>query len=192
RWYAGKKGDLDLALAEVVTLAADEVLLDALLTRLDSIPLARKLLLGTSVYRVPVDEIVLTWQVGEESMAPVDPERARRLQALAQAIEQVKARGEEPTLENLGLSPQDIQQVMLDRQQALHPPISSPKDMDTARQALEELGLLAPAQFTEDGGQYYSVHRWTAGALVRRSSLDDLHLAHHRAARYWHWRVDTL
>jgi hypothetical protein len=184
RWYAGKKGDLDLALAEVVTLAADDVLLDALLIRLDSVPLARELLLGASVYRVPVDETALMWQVGEESAAPVDPQRTQRLQAFIQATEQVKSRGEESAMENLGLSQQDIQQALLDLQQTQRPPVNAPENMIDARAALAELGLLAPVQLTEDSDLYYTVHRWTAGALARRSNVEALHQAHHRVARY--------
>jgi len=192
RWRADKKGNLDLALAEVVTLAADDVLLDALLARLDPIPLARELLLGASVYRVPVDEVALIWQVGEESAAPVDPQRTQRLQAFIQAMEQVKSRGEKPALENLGLSQQDIQQALLDLQQTRRPPVNAPENMVGAREALEELGLLAPVQLVEDSDRSYTVHRWTAGALARRSSPQDLRLAHHRAARYWRWRVNTV
>jgi tetratricopeptide (TPR) repeat protein len=192
RWFTGKKGDLDLALAEVVTLAADDVLLDALLTRLDPVPLAREQLLGTSVYRVPVDETALSWQVSKEQPAPVDPERERRQQILLQALNQVKARGEEPTPENLGMSVEDIQRVLLDRQQSRRPPLEVPEGIDAAREALEELGLLAPVQLTEDSDLHYTVHRWTADALARRSSSEALRQAHHRAARYWLWRVGTL
>ena len=65
RWYADKQGSLDQALAEVVTLAADDVLLDDLLTRLQAAPLAHNLLIGASVYRVPADEVALQWQVSE-------------------------------------------------------------------------------------------------------------------------------
>jgi hypothetical protein len=61
RWMKGVKGDLDRALAEATTLAVDDVLLDRLLERLEGQPLARALLLGASVYRVPVDEIGLAW-----------------------------------------------------------------------------------------------------------------------------------
>ena len=53
------------ALAETVTLAADDVLLDDLLARLEAEPLARELLIGASVYREPVDEVGLQWQVSE-------------------------------------------------------------------------------------------------------------------------------
>src|SRR4029453_10535727 len=62
----------------------------------------------------------------------------------------------------------------------------------TAQQAVEELGLLAPIQFTEDSNRCYTVHRWTAGALAHRSAAESLRQVHHRAARYWRWRVSTV
>jgi tetratricopeptide (TPR) repeat protein len=65
-WMKGLKGDLDRVLAEAVTLAVDDVLLDRLLERLEDVPLAKELLVGAAVYRVPVDLLGLMWQVGEE------------------------------------------------------------------------------------------------------------------------------
>jgi tetratricopeptide (TPR) repeat protein len=56
---------LDAALAEVATLAADDVLLDGLLDGLEVLPGAHRLLLGASVYRRPVDRDALHFQVGE-------------------------------------------------------------------------------------------------------------------------------
>jgi tetratricopeptide (TPR) repeat protein len=67
RWLRDTRGDLDRALAETVTLAVDEVLLGRLLDRLDAVPLARELLVGVSVYRLPVDLIGVAWQISEET-----------------------------------------------------------------------------------------------------------------------------
>ena len=47
---------LDAAVAEVATIAADDVLLDELLDRLDEVLGARALVLGASVFREPVDD----------------------------------------------------------------------------------------------------------------------------------------
>src|SRR5262249_9195397 len=91
-----------------------------------------------------------------------------------------------------GLSQQDIQLALLDLQQTYHPPVNTPESLIGAREALEDLGLLAPVQLTEDSDLYYTVHRWTASALARRSTVEALRQAHHRAARYWRWRVVTL
>ncbi len=65
-WLRRAKGDLDRALAEAVTLAVDDVLLDRLLEKLEGVPIAKELLLGASVYRVPIDLVGLAWQVAEE------------------------------------------------------------------------------------------------------------------------------
>ncbi|HET8682741.1 MAG TPA: CHAT domain-containing protein, partial [Micromonosporaceae bacterium] len=51
--------NLDAALAEVVTLAADDILLGEHLTRLSTVDSAVQLLVGASVYREPVDEAAL-------------------------------------------------------------------------------------------------------------------------------------
>lgn len=76
-WCADTAGGLDAALAETVTLAADDVLLDQLLAGLADDPLARQLLFGAAIYRVPVDELGLIWQVGEpvEHTPPTRRER---------------------------------------------------------------------------------------------------------------------
>ena len=60
---------LDAALAETVALAADDVLLDDLLTRLDQVPGAPGLLLGISVYREPVDDSAVLFQAGQPDPA---------------------------------------------------------------------------------------------------------------------------
>jgi hypothetical protein len=61
---------LDAALAEVATLAADDVLLDALLDGLAVLPGAHRLLVGACVYRLPVDRNALVFQVGEPDPDP--------------------------------------------------------------------------------------------------------------------------
>ena len=84
-WFAVHR-ELTPAIAEVITLAADDVLLPRLLNGLASTPGATELLLGMSVYRMPVDSAALLFQVGssDESAArpgsaeavPVPPRRA--------------------------------------------------------------------------------------------------------------------
>ena len=64
QWLAARTG-LDAALAETVALAADDVLLDELLARLDQVPGAAGLLAGLSVYREPVDVNALLFQAGQ-------------------------------------------------------------------------------------------------------------------------------
>ena len=57
--------ELDSAIAQVATIAADDVLLGDLLGSLSAVPGARELLIGASVYREPVDVNALLFQVGE-------------------------------------------------------------------------------------------------------------------------------
>ena len=68
QWLAARTG-LDAALAETVALAADDVLLDDLLTRLAEVPGAAGLLLGVSVYREPVDHNAVLFQAGQPDPA---------------------------------------------------------------------------------------------------------------------------
>jgi len=72
-WLRGMRDDLDRALAEAVTLAADDVLLKALLERVDSIPLARAMLDGVSVYRRPVEYAGVAWMVSENESSAEAP-----------------------------------------------------------------------------------------------------------------------
>jgi len=146
-WMKSVEGDLDRTLAETVTLAVDDVLLDRLLDRLKGVPLAKELLVGASVYRVPVDLIGLAWQVGEEVELPED-------------------------------------------QKSL-PPIRVPDGFDDARLALEDLGLLAPAGSGAEVALFF-VHRWTASAVLALIQTADKAQAHHRAARFWRWRVERV
>ena len=189
-WMAGTKGDLDRALAEAVTLAVDDVLLGQLLERLEAIPGARRLLLGASVYRQPVDEIGLRWQAGEELEVEPDPGREERQARLEQARTAAAAEGRSTRLEELGLEPELVAQIEENWRQARRPPLEVPEGFREALEALQELGLVAPLEPAEEGEERsYAVHRWTAGALAGMSETGELAAAHRRAASYWRWRV---
>ena len=191
-WMQGVAGDLDRALAETVTLAADDVLLDQLLDRLAPAPLARALLLGAALYRVPVDEVGLWWQVSEERESEPDPARQQRLAALQEALAQARERGEQATLETLGLAPEVMRQAEADLEALRRPPVQAPDGFASALALLQSLTLLSPVQLTDDDLLRHTVHRWTATALARRTAHDILRQAHHCAARYWRWRVATV
>jgi tetratricopeptide (TPR) repeat protein len=191
-WMQGVAGDLDRVLAETVTLAADDVLLDQLLDRLASAPLARALLLGAAVYRVPVEEVGLWWQVSEEREPEPDPARQQRLAALQESLTQARERGEQATLETLGLAPEVMRQAEADLEALRRPPVQAPDGFANVLALLQNLTLLSPVQLTDDDLLRHTVHRWTAAALARRTALDILRQAHHRAARYWRWRIATV
>ncbi len=177
RWLAQAGGDLDRALAETVTLAVDDVLLGGLLDQLAAAPLARRLLLGASVYRLPVNRVGLAWQVADEVQPTADPQRDQRLRRITEALQSASAQGRRASVDNLSLT-------------ALRrPPVRAPDDLDEALRILTDLGLLAPVEAGDGGEPLQVVHRWTAGELARLAAPADLTQAHHRAARYWRWRV---
>ena len=187
-------GDLDRALAETVTAASADVLLTDLLRLVDRDPLARKLLLGASVYRVPVDQVALAWQVSEELENPEDPawtelnrrvnERARERQEQGEEI------STENLLESLGFSLEEIQAYVEGLRRHTAPPLRMPDGIADAHDLLERLGLLTPVPVGDT--VLYQVHRWTATALEEEVSPQALAEAHHRAARHWRWREDRI
>ena len=72
-WLARPGRDLDASLAEAVTLSVDDVVLADLLEHLAATPLATELVTGASVYRVPVDDTALVFQVGQPAQRPARP-----------------------------------------------------------------------------------------------------------------------
>ena len=78
-WLARPGRDLDASLAEAVTLSVDDVVLSGLLEHLAATPVATELVTGASVYRVPVDDTALVFQVGQPAERPPDPERRARI-----------------------------------------------------------------------------------------------------------------
>jgi tetratricopeptide (TPR) repeat protein len=180
-WLRRAKGDLDQALAEAVTLAVDDVLLDRLLEKLESVPLAKELLLGASVYRIPVDLIGLAWQVSEEIDIAEDRERRERMEALCHEFGRVLVRGEEP-------SPELLTKLQAELPEWQRPPLVEPRNFPVALERLGDLGLLAPVD--AQGDTRFAVHRWTASALLSRNPV--VREAHRRAARHWRWRIDRF
>jgi len=188
KWMAGVAGDLDAALAEVVTLAVDDVVLGELLDRLEDQSLARRLLIGASVYRLPVDEIGLVWQVGEEREVEEDPEREARRVDFNERARKAQVEGRRVDRNGLGYSEAEWAQLERDQREHLRPPVKPPEDLAEALKALLDLGLLSPVMGS--GEQlHWLVHRWTARALASLVEQEVLE-AHQRAARYWRWRVE--
>jgi len=70
--------------------------------------------------------------------------------------------------------------------------VEAPDGFAAAKQELLDLSLLAPARFADDAEDRFLVHRWTGGALARRSSEAERGGAHRAAATYWRWRVAKL
>jgi TIR domain/CHAT domain len=194
-WLAEVRGDLDRALAETITLAVNDVLLGQLLDQLEGIPLARRLLLGISVYRIPVDEHGMAWQVAEEATQPADPQRQNRLRQLAEALRAAQDTGQEVTAEQLGLSPVEFADLARELAHGPRPPLIPPAQLSDALATLTKFSLVTPADPADSAvgptQPLWVVHRWTAGALARLAADSDLVEAHRRAARYWNWRVQV-
>lgn len=88
--------DLDSALAEAVTLAVDDVVLGDLLDAVAHTALARELVVGASVYRVPVDDTALVWQLADEAEPSPDPERQARIARVHSAFEEARKSSASP------------------------------------------------------------------------------------------------
>lgn len=187
RWLAGVAGDLDKALAETVTLAVDDVLLDALLGQLDAVPRARRMLDGLAVNRQPVDWAGAAWQLSELTAVPeADPGLLARIGHLNEEIAEAEAArgqsadGGDPPLQALE------QHARLSVELYVFPV----RQIEGAAESLSlllELGLVSPTSTTN-----LVVHRWTADALQQRSTPEALTEAHRRAATYWQWRFEVL
>ncbi|MDO0911814.1 tetratricopeptide repeat protein [Streptomyces sp. DT2A-34] len=193
RWLAGIAGDLDKALAETVTLAVDDVLLDTLLGQLDGVPGARSLLDGLAVYRAPVDRTGAAWQLSDLTSAPgVEPALADRLRTVRRQIVEAQAGGAVAE-EGWGLPSEVMAQFGDDLKELSRPPVELDDDAEEALRLLLGLGLVSPAPTSQDEpGSRPSgllVHRWTADALRNRSAPEVLTAAHRRAAAYWRWRA---
>ncbi len=185
---------LDDALAEVATLAADEVLLTELITMLAETPGAIDLLIGASVYREPIDTNALLFQVGEpDESAGTTPDG----QATWQHVQNIIAAAGLPAATSFDELPADVQtQVapyLAKLRQHPTPPRRAPKNLSDRARACIASSLLA-AEDTEQGRMFF-VHRWTAGEIQRRPQTTE-HImnvpdAHRRASDYWLWRVSV-
>jgi tetratricopeptide (TPR) repeat protein len=197
RWLSQQRV-LDAALADVVTLAADDVLLSDHLARLDQLSGAARLLLGAAVYREPVDVNALLFQLGEpDDNAGHTPDRAAALQRVAETLNVEPDRLDQDTID-AALNPATSQFETAQREQLANelrqlsepprPPRSTTIDIPALVDRLAATSLLSVNPQT---GTVF-VHRWTAAEFERlRAELgrtDQLHQAHHRAADYWRWR----
>jgi tetratricopeptide (TPR) repeat protein len=195
RWLADVQGDLNTALAETVTLAVDDVLLDSLLDQLDGVPGARALLDGIAVYRTPVDRTGAAWQLSHLTTPPeLDPALRQRLQTLDERITEARAAGAGPE-NNFGLSPETITEYEAVAEELQQPPVDLDEQAGNALKRLLDLGLVSPAPAPQDEPGHQpsglTVHHWTADALRKRAHPDTLKAAHRRASAYWQWRVNV-
>ena len=193
-WLARPGRDLDASLAEAVTLAVDDILLSGLLDRLADTPLATDLAIGAAVYRIPVDDTALAFQVGQPAEWAPDPERAARIDCVQQAIQEAveRSEGSRISLEDAGLSEEEYARYQADMADELRPPVDAPDGLAAAVAAARNAGLLVPvpAQDDDEASRHF-VHRWTAGAIAALHP-DATCQAHQQAAAFWRWRVGAI
>ena len=194
RWLAARTG-LEAALAETVALAADDVLLDDLLTRLADVPGTAGLLLGGSVYREPVDYNAVLFAAGQPDPA------AEHVSDRAAAVEQITgilAAAGITVDDSLDLAavPAHVQSQLAPHIAELNrrpsPPFRPSPDLSEQVAACQAASLLT---VTGDGEEpRFFVHRWTATELAGRAEREPgqrLAEAHRQAAAYWQWRVQV-
>ncbi|MGW2836145.1 tetratricopeptide repeat protein, partial [Streptomyces sp. NPDC001286] len=194
-WMAGVQGDLDTALAETVTLAVDDVLLDTLLDQLNDMPAARALLDGMAVYRTPVDVTGAAWQLSDLTTPPdADPALRQRLQTVNTQIAEARTAGARPNV-SASLPPEVVSEYNAVLEELRRPPVVLDAQAQKALKRLLDLGLISPAPAPQDEPGSpptgLTVHHWTADALRRRARPDTHTAAHQRAATYWQWRVNV-
>ncbi|HEV2769287.1 MAG TPA: tetratricopeptide repeat protein [Solirubrobacteraceae bacterium] len=191
-WMASGGRDLDGTLAEAITLAIDDVVLGDLLDTVARTPLAHELVVGASVYRVPVDVTALVWQLADETDPP-DLERDERVARVQTAIQAVLETADPPeglTAADLGLTNEEVYAYQADMQALRRPPVTAPEGFGQALAAARATGLIAGVTRADDT-VLHLVHRWTARAIAQLEP-QTVAQAHHRAARYWRWRVERI
>ena len=192
QWLAARAG-LDAALAEAVTLAADDVLLDDLLARLGQVPRAADLLLGISVYREPVDQNAVTSQAGQSDP---DAENIPDRKAAYRQITGILAAAGITMDKSFDLAsvPGHVRAQLAPHIAEMNrrpvPPFRPVRGLQEQIAACQAASLLTASG---DGGEpQFFVHRWTATELAGRAAREPgspLTEAHRRAAGYWRWRV---
>jgi tetratricopeptide (TPR) repeat protein len=188
RWLREIKGDLGRAVSEAIALVVDDVLLAELEQLLEAIPFARRLLLGAAVYRQAIEPAALAWQVGEEVPSTEDPERDARWQQIGEVYMSARVRGELSTFEQLGVSQEELEQLVHDMVQRRTPPLRVPEGYERALRVVADLGLVVPTGSSDGDQQLYEMHSWTAYHIERHAAPTEWADAHRRAARYWRWR----
>ncbi|MGV1005310.1 MAG: CHAT domain-containing protein, partial [Candidatus Nanopelagicales bacterium] len=197
QWLSAER-TLDTALAEAATLAADDVVLPELVATIVDIPGAERALLGLSVYREPVDENALLFQVGDDDPAAGwIPDRKAAAERIATTLAN---HGLSQEVLDRALQAQDLESLPSAAVRSLLPDLqerySPPRPPRSTQVELAGVidGLAGSTLLSVDSnlpGLY--VHRWTAGELARlwqRAGRDhELQHAHRGAAEYWRWRV---
>ncbi|MDR7277190.1 tetratricopeptide repeat protein [Catenuloplanes atrovinosus] len=196
-----QKRTLDAALADTVTLAADDVLLTEHLTRLTPIEDAVTTLAALSVYREPVDTSALLFHIGVPDPERADtPDRAETMAQVRDLLSRYRLdlnQIDEAAGPDSPLTPQDrtlLARLADEASRPPHPPFTAPAGLGGLIRQLSATSLIT----TLDDGRVV-MHRWTATELHHRWNSPAGHhhqpalvtTAHHAAAAYWRWRVNA-
>ncbi|MEV6346436.1 tetratricopeptide repeat protein [Actinoplanes sp. NPDC051851] len=205
-WLAQDR-TLAAALADTVTLAADDVLLTAHLDRLATIEGTIEVLMAVSVYREPVPTLALAFHTGtpkplDQATADTTSHHARR-QRLGEEITALLAAYDLTPELMAGLdddgpfTPDDrdaLRQLVGAVNQPPPPPYTEPAVLAGILEVLAASSLI----HLDPATGIVFMHRWTATELEHRwqrtATLDPgknpILRAHQAAAAYWQWRVD--
>jgi tetratricopeptide (TPR) repeat protein len=187
QWLARDR-DLDAAIADAVTTAADDIVLPDLLDTLSAD--ARRLLYAVAVHDREVDHNALLFAVGDPDPAG---DNTRDREAARHRLERLLA--------DLDLTPGpdgiDISGLAAADQTRLHealaqtlptPPMSTNLALPDLLAELVTSSLLT--EITTPDGPRWFVHRWTATSLRRHRDDETAdRIDHERAAHYRIWRV---
>ncbi len=198
-----RERSLDTAVADVITLVADDVLLADHLDRLAEVPGAVQALAAISVYREPVPASALAFHIGHPTPAEA---RAAHTAAWQQAGVQMNAllrkynfgSGHEDIVRALapdGPLPASERATLRDLLEAF---MSSPKPPTAIPGVDSVVRVLVNSSLVHqdpDNGTVF-MHRWTATELHRHWVTSPagpglVHEAHRAAAAYWRWWVDA-
>ena len=164
-WMASPGRDLDANLAAAVTIAVDDILLDDLLKQISRIPFARELVVGASVYRVPVDDTALVWQIADEFDSSPNPGRPARNQRVREILNDTATRvgRTELFLDEVSLSEEELKAYQADLEAERGPPVEAPATFGAALEAIRDI---AENDFDPDAARQHllDVHVRTAGA----------------------------
>ncbi len=187
-------GTLEPAMAQTLTIAADDILLDQLLTGLRNHPGAEDLLLGLSIYRSPIDYAGLLFQAGSpDDTAAAYPNYKQARQQIT-AILTTHHIDLDQLANPASLPPDVLNQIkpyLAELQRLPAPPRRAPEGLQRLVDICAASSLLSAVP--GPAGPELLVHRWTASELHARwhhtGRGDQLTTAHERAADYWNWRV---
>lgn len=155
-------------------------------------PIAYDVLMGMAVFRHPVDELGLLWQISDIPVPDIAQDFVRELNSLAEEHGVDLSALAEGQWELVAPVTYQIVNEALRSSVSAH--LQVPPGFGEAKTALVSSAILEEEQSAEvSSRRTYSLNAWTASAL--RADLEQEHSlveAHRRAAEYYLWRYQAL